>query len=39
MVEEELAHGEGWISDDSSFYGEYFQTSGTAQVVTDKRLP
>jgi hypothetical protein len=23
MVEEELVSGEGWISDDSSFYGEY----------------
>jgi hypothetical protein len=23
MVEEELVHGEGWISDDSSFYGKY----------------
>jgi hypothetical protein len=23
MAEEEMVSGEGWISDDSSFYGEY----------------
>jgi chromate transport protein ChrA len=24
MVEEELVSGDGWISDDSSFYGMFF---------------
>ena len=32
MVEEELVSGDGWISDDSSFYGTFFICFGLLVV-------